>query len=54
MRRHYISELRPSTDVLFITQVKYDREEPWWNDVDRVKLHIRAPELSEKPTIRVI
>jgi hypothetical protein len=30
--------------------VIYEHEEPWWNDIDRVKLLIRPPELSGKST----
>jgi hypothetical protein len=30
MGRNYVSELRPPTGVLFIPQVIYEHEEPWW------------------------
>jgi hypothetical protein len=47
----YISELRPPTGLLFISQVIYEHGEPWWNDcVDRGKLLILPPELSGNPT----
>jgi hypothetical protein len=32
----------------------YKHGEPWWNDIDRGKLLILPPELSENPTRRVI
>jgi hypothetical protein len=48
--RDYVSELWPPTDLLFICQLIYEHEEPWWNDdVDREKLLIRPPELSGNP-----
>jgi hypothetical protein len=28
----YVSELRPPTGLLFISQVMYGCGEPWWND----------------------
>jgi hypothetical protein len=28
----YVSELRPSTGLLFIPQMIYEHGEPWWND----------------------
>jgi hypothetical protein len=31
----YVSELRQPTGLLFIPQVIYEHEEPWWNDIDR-------------------
>jgi hypothetical protein len=42
----YVSELRPPTGLLFIPQVMYGHEEPWWNDVDMGKLLICLPEHS--------
>jgi hypothetical protein len=35
---------------LFIPQVIYEHREPWWNDIDRGKLLIRPPVLSDYPT----
>jgi hypothetical protein len=32
----------------------YEHDEPWWNDLDRGKLVIRQPDLSDNPTSRVI
>jgi hypothetical protein len=37
-----------------ILQVIYEHVEPWCNDIDRVKLPIRPPELSGNPTKRLI
>jgi hypothetical protein len=34
MGRDYVSELRPPTGLLFITQVICEHEEPWWNLID--------------------
>jgi hypothetical protein len=51
MRREYISKLRPPTDLLFIPQEIYGHEQAWWNNIERVKLLNRAPELSGNPTI---
>jgi hypothetical protein len=44
--RYYVSELRPSADLLLIPQVIYEDEhgERWWNDIDR-RILIRPPEL---------
>jgi hypothetical protein len=50
MGSDYVSELRPPTDLLSIAHVIYEHREPWWNDIDRVKLLIRPPELSGNPT----
>jgi hypothetical protein len=50
----YVSELWPPTGLLFIPYVIYERGEPWWNDIDKEKLLIHAPELSGNPTRRVI
>jgi hypothetical protein len=50
MGRDYVFELQPSTGVLLTPQVIYEHWEPWCNDVDRVKLLIRPPELSGNPT----
>jgi hypothetical protein len=33
MGREYVSELWPSTGLLFTLQVIYEHEEPWWNGV---------------------
>jgi hypothetical protein len=35
---------------LFFPEVIYEHGEPWWIDVDRVKLLIYPPELSGSPT----
>jgi hypothetical protein len=35
---------------MFIPQVIYERGDPWWIDMDRVKLLIRPPELSGQST----
>jgi hypothetical protein len=40
----YVSELQPLTGLLFIPQVIYESEQPWWNDINRGKLKNR-----EKP-----
>jgi hypothetical protein len=48
----YVSEQRPPTSLLFIPQVIYEHWEPWRNDIHRVELLIRPPELSEHPTSR--
>jgi hypothetical protein len=51
----YVSEPRPSTGVLFIPQVTYEHEEPWWDDdAGWGKLLTRPLELSGNPTSRVI
>jgi hypothetical protein len=50
MRWDYVSELRPTTGLLFIPQVTYEHGKPWWNEIDRCKLLIRPPELSGNPT----
>jgi hypothetical protein len=34
--------------------VIYKQGEPWWNNVNREKLLIRSPALSENPTSTVI
>jgi hypothetical protein len=36
--------------LLFTFRVKYDHGEPWWNNIDRRKLLIHLPELSDNPT----
>jgi hypothetical protein len=46
---YYVSELGPPTGILFTSQVIYPHAEPWWNDIDRVKL-IHPLELSGSPT----
>jgi hypothetical protein len=43
----YVSELRQKMVLLLIPQVTYEYVNPWWNVVDRRKLLIRPPELSE-------
>jgi hypothetical protein len=40
--------------LLFIPQVIYKHGEPWWNNIDRGKLLIRPPEISDNPASRVI
>jgi hypothetical protein len=35
MRWDDVSELRPTTGLLFISRVIYERGELWWNDADR-------------------
>jgi hypothetical protein len=50
MECDYVCGLQPTTDLLFILQVIYERGVPWWSDIDRVKLLILAPELSGIPT----
>jgi hypothetical protein len=37
MEWDYVSELRPSTCVLFIPQLIYECGERWWNDINRGK-----------------
>jgi hypothetical protein len=54
MERDYVSELRRTTGILFITYELYEYGEPRWNDIDRKKLLIRPPELSENSTSRNI
>jgi hypothetical protein len=39
---------------IVILLVIYEHGEEWWNDVDRVNLLIRPPELSGNPISRVI
>jgi hypothetical protein len=50
MGRDYVSEQRPPTGLLFIPQLIYEHGEPQWNDIHRVKLPIRPPELSASRT----
>jgi hypothetical protein len=38
MGRDYVSELRPSTGLLFMRKAIHEHGEPWWNVIDRVKL----------------
>jgi hypothetical protein len=45
----YVSEMRPPTGLLFISQVIHEHGEPWWNDTGSGKL-IRPPELSGNTT----
>jgi hypothetical protein len=54
MRLDYISELQPPMDLLFIPQVIYEYEEPWWKDTDRGKLLIHTPEHYDNSTSRII
>jgi hypothetical protein len=42
----YVSELRPPTGLLFVTQVIYEHGEQCWSNIDRGRLLIRPPELS--------
>jgi hypothetical protein len=53
MWRDYVSELRPPTGLLFISQVIYGHGEPQWNDINKEKLLICLPELSGHPTTRI-
>jgi hypothetical protein len=48
-----MSELRPPTGLLFITQVIYEHGEQWWNDIDRGYLSY-SPELSGNSVSTVI
>jgi hypothetical protein len=51
----YVSELQPTKGQFFIPQVIYEHGKPWWNNkVDRGKLLISPPELSDNPTSRYI
>jgi hypothetical protein len=50
MGLEYVSELRPPSGLLLIPQVRYKHGEPWWKDIDRVKVVIRPPQLSGNPT----
>jgi hypothetical protein len=43
----YVSELRPLTGLLFITQMIYDYRKSQWNDIDRGKLKISEKDLSQ-------
>jgi hypothetical protein len=43
----YVSELRPTTVLLFIHQVIYEHGEPWWNDIDRGKPKNSKKKLSQ-------
>jgi hypothetical protein len=52
--RDYVSELWPPMGLLFIPQVIYEPEEPWWNVIGRRRLLIRPPDLSGNPTTGVI
>jgi hypothetical protein len=38
----YVSELRPPTGLLIIPKLMYEYGEPWRNDIESVKLLIRA------------
>jgi hypothetical protein len=42
----YVCELRPPACLFFIPQV-YEYGELWWNNIDRLKLLIRPPELCQ-------
>jgi hypothetical protein len=44
----------PPTGLFFIPRVIHEHKEPIWNGNDMVKLLIRQPELSDKPTSRAI
>jgi hypothetical protein len=50
MGRDCVSELLPSTGLIFIPQVIYEQVEPWWNDIDRENLVIRPSDISGNPT----
>jgi hypothetical protein len=41
-----VSELQPPKGLLFIPQVIYEHEEPWWNYINRGKLMIHPAESS--------
>jgi hypothetical protein len=45
----YVSELQQQTGLLFIPQVIYEQEEPWWNYIHMRILLIRPTELSGSP-----
>jgi hypothetical protein len=49
METDYVSELRATTSLLFISQVIYEHGEPRWNDVDRGNLAICSSQLSGNP-----
>jgi hypothetical protein len=46
-RRDNVSELRPPTGLLFITQEIYEYGEPRWKDSDRIKLKNSEKNLSQ-------
>jgi hypothetical protein len=46
----YVSELRSTVGLLFISQVIYEHGVTRWNDIDSGKLLIRAPEPSVNST----
>jgi hypothetical protein len=48
------SKLQPSTGISLIPQVIYEHGPPWWNDINKGKLLIHPPVLSDNPTRRVI
>jgi hypothetical protein len=50
MGLEYVSELRPPLGLLLIPQVIYKHGEPWWKEIDRVKVMIRPPQFSGNPT----
>jgi hypothetical protein len=50
----YISEVRPPTGLLFISQVIYEHGEPYCNNIDMGKSLIRPTELSGNSASRVI
>jgi hypothetical protein len=52
--RDYVSELRPQTGLLLISQVIHEHGEPWWIYIDRGILLMHPLELSGNPTSRVI
>jgi hypothetical protein len=53
MMLDYVSKLRQTTNLLII-QVIEEHGGTWWNDIDRVKLLIRPPELCSNLTSRAI
>jgi hypothetical protein len=54
MGRDYVFKMQPPMSLLFMPQIIYEHGEPWWNDINRVKLLIHQPEVSGNPTSRVI
>jgi hypothetical protein len=50
MRWDYVSQLRPPTGLLFISQVIHKHGEPWLNDIDKGKLLIHPLEFSGNTT----
>jgi hypothetical protein len=44
------SKLQPFTGISLIPQVIYEHGPPWWNDINKGKLLIHPPVLSDNPT----